>query len=277
MYPVLIIQLKQMENRLLHLGVLTMNVYPLKSTYKTIVQQLKVEAKARKDWKPCEQYYKLVCQQAWKAWKRLPHSVKIWITIDDLINHGMAVAYQYITKHYDAKRSASITTGLVHVLHNFYIYEYLEVYGAWKRGWEKDKVGTMRSVEIQSLDEMKEQEREGRKFIEHISALVTSEDTIIDSMLTKCYVIPAMEQIYSNASPDLKREIVQWFWYKSAKVHLNNKPFQKAAKEFRSLAYAQQLTCNDALHLVRSPECLDVLSRALFQIPYDSKCSPVVN
>src|ERR1039458_1870874 len=160
MYLVFIIKLKQMKKRLMRLGVPMLHgkigsrlneYYPLKysNTYKTIVQQLKVEAKARKDWKPCEQYYKLVCQQAWKAWKRLPHSVKIWITIDDLINHGMAVAYQYITKHYDAKRSASVTTGLVHVLHNFYIYEYLEVYGAWKRGWEKDKVGTMRSVEIQ--------------------------------------------------------------------------------------------------------------------------------
>ena len=86
-----------------------------------------------------------------------------------------------------------------------------------------------------------------------------------------------MHEIYLNASQELKVSMVDWFWYKKDKVHLKSKPFQIAAKEFRVLAQQQQLTHIDCLHLVRSPSCLDKLSRTIFEIPYDHHCSPIVN
>lgn len=246
-------------------------------SYRKAVRQLKEEKRERHAWEPCENYRLLVCQQAWQAWRALPNSVKVWISVDDMISHGMWVCYQYITKHFNSKRSNSITTGLQHILHNMYIHEYIETYGAWKRGWHRDELKNMYSVRIDSIESLREDSTEGNKFLEHISALVTSEDTILDNILTKCYVIPAMESIYQNASDKLKNEIVDWFWQRKQKVHLKSKPFQIAAKEFRSLADQQKLKCDDCIHLVRSPECLDTLSRTIFGIAYDNVCSPVVN
>lgn len=238
--------------------------------------QLNVEARERRAYQPCENYRRLVCQQAWIAWRRLPAHTKSWIQIDDMINHGMWLVYRYITKEYNRKRSNSITTGLVHILHNVFIYDYVATYGAWKRGWEKTKDGKLVPMYMNSLEGIQEQEEEtGRPL--GIPDLVVSEDTIIDNVLTKCFVVPAMEKIYNNASDQLKNEIVEWFWYKKQKVHLKSKPFQTAAKEFRVLADQQNLKYYDCLHLVRSPECLNTMSHAIFNIPYDNHCVPIVN
>jgi hypothetical protein len=246
-----------------------------------VVKQLNAEAKERQAWAPCENYRRLVCQEAWRAWRRLPAHTKSWIQIEDMINHGMWLTYRYITKNFDPKRSNSITTGLVHVLHNVFIYDYVATYGAWKRGWEKTKDGKLVPLYMNSLEGMQEKEREDDIYtgsrLGTIPDLITSEDSIVDNVLTRCYVIPAIEQVYAQASLELKKEIVQWFWYKSSKVHTKGKPFQERAKEFRFLAYQQKLTCDDCLHLVRSPECLNVLSMNLFEIPYDHVCTPVFN
>jgi hypothetical protein len=252
------------------------------------VKQLKVEAKERQAWEPCENYRKLVCQEAWRAWRRLPAHTKSWIQVEDMINHGMWLVYRYINKvtlskaglpiAFDGIRSKKISTGLQHVLHNVFIFDYIATYGAWKRGWEKSKDGKLVPLYMNSLEGMQEKEHEtGANAIAVIPDLVTSSDSIINNTLTKCYVIPAVEQVYHQASLELKQEIVQWFWYKSTKVHTKGKPFQERAKEFRFLADKQKLTCNDCLHLVRSPDCLDTLSRNLFQIPYDHNCTPVFN
>lgn len=245
--------------------------------YKQALKSLRIEAKERKLYAPCENYRRLVCQQAWAAWRRLPAHTKAWIEIDDMINHGMLIVYKYITEQYDSKRSSSITTGLHHILHNMYIYDYVAVYGSWKRGWEKGKDGKLAPLHMHSIEAMQAKEYGDGLSMPHIDTFMfTSESSIVNNVLTKCFVVPAMQQVYSEASEDLKKQIVEWFWQKSEKIHPNGKPFKKMAKEFRVLADAQDLHFQDCLHLVRSVECLDSLSRNIFQIPYDETCSPVM-
>lgn len=251
---------------------------PQRCTRRQVALEYKQLDKEKQALQQCESYRRLVCQQAWRAWRILPAHVKAWIQIDDLINHGMWLTYKYITKKYDPSRSKSITTGLVHLIHNVFIYDYIAVYGSWKRGWEKTKDGTLVPLYMNSLEGMQETENEtGRALVSSISDLITPEDPIVDNAITRCFVIPTMEKLYAEASPELKNEIVQWFWYKSLKVHTKGKPFQKMAKEFRQLAGEFNLECDDCLHLMRSPDCLDTLARTIFGVPYDHTCSPVVN
>src|ERR1039457_2022929 len=54
----------------------------------------------RKEYKmlvEAEKYRGIVCQHAWKAWKRLPIRAKAWVSVDAMINQGMSIVYRYPT------------------------------------------------------------------------------------------------------------------------------------------------------------------------------------
>lgn len=243
---------------------------------------------------PIDGYRRLVMQEAWRAWRQLPFSTRTWLGIDDMIESGMWITYQYLNWHYNFNdkcarqhppgftkdKSQSVTTGLYHCLHNMYIREYIEVYGAWKRGWEM-KDGKLVSVKLTSLQALQDRmSQDGQATMDdvvgQIPELYTSEDHILDNMLTECFVVPALTRVYQQASPKLQQGFVDWFWYSSDKVHTKGRPFRKMAKEFRELCQKERLHCEDCIHVVRSPQCLNSLSHNIFSIPYDHSCIPVV-
>src|ERR1700758_3804652 len=96
---------------------------------------------AKKHLKQMESYRKMVAQLAWRTWRCLPIQVKTWISIEDMIEDGIYAVYRILAGNskyvYDPSRGAEMGTVLYHRLHSFYIRNYIEVYGAEKRGWEK--------------------------------------------------------------------------------------------------------------------------------------------
>lgn len=214
-----------------------------------------------------EDYRGLVRMQAWRAWKALPHSVRVWIGIDDLIEYGMWKAFSYLKTHYDPSRSDKVTTGLYHVLHNAFIREYIEVHGAWKRGWIRTEDGKLISMKMISIQGMKDKLGPNADVIE-IKDMVTSPDSILADTHALCHVVPAITKVFEKSSLRLKGEIVNWLW-NGEHVRVKSKPFRKYAKEFRKLCKEEQIYCDDVIHLVRSPECMDALSRRVLGGPFD--------
>lgn len=243
---------------------------------------------------PLEKYRRLVAQSAWKAWRCLPQHIRVWISIEDMIEDGMFWACRWSIKHYDKNRGLSFTTGLTHGLHNFYIRMYISWYGAQQRGWEpriievekivKGKVKIVKErklfpMPVYSLDAMeaglREKNNSSYDIAGEIPALVTGTDAIMQNAFTECFVVPSLISVYEQASDNLKGEFINWFWQKS-KTHKHGNRFDKLAGEFRELCATQHIYYDDCIHLVRSPECLNSLSMKLFWLPYDHKCTPVV-
>jgi hypothetical protein len=218
-----------------------------------------------------EDYRGLVRMQAWRAWKALPHSVRVWIGIDDLIEYGMWKAYSYLKNHYDHERSAKVTTGLYHALHNSFIREYIEVHGAWKRGWVRTEDGKLISMKLASLQAMKDKLGTNAVIddvIGKIPDMVTSPDSIVDDTHTLCHVVPALAKVFEKSSLRLQGEIVNWLW-NGEHIRVKSKPFRKYSKEFRKLCKEEQIFCDDVIHLVRSAECMDAFSRKVLGGPFD--------
>jgi hypothetical protein len=233
-----------------------------------------------------EEYRKLVAMQAWKAWRRLPMQTRIWIGIEDMIEDGMRESWK-LTKTFNP-RWASFTTALFHRLHHFYINEYLELHSAHKRGWVLIKEGDMvepthqrfgnkRTIEHQSVEALVYQKGSDNADSDGTydesgvyPPLVVSPDSIVKNVITECFVVPALEKVYKNSSPRLQDAFVEWFLKtEETRIHKKGKPFKKAAAEFRELCKEVNVTCDDCIHLVRSPSCLDTLSRDLFGVPRD--------
>lgn len=164
----------------------------------------------------------------------------------------------------------------------YLINKYIEKYGAERRGWiysqEKGKMVSVQMYSIQALQESFDQEGKNRDdIVYHIPDLVVGPKPIVDNLMTECVVVPALSRIYSQASDDLKGKMVEWFWYTKDKYHVKSKSFKEASKEFRHLCRSESIVCDDCVHLVTSPRCLDSLSRTIFGIPYDNGCYPIVN
>lgn len=210
-----------------------------------------------------------------------------------MISHGMWSTYNYIQKHYDPNRSDKVITGLFHKLKSIYIRYYVEQYGAHKRGWmavevevtapnKKGKMVTKKetkyvSVTHKSLQAMQEQiNGTVDDVVGNIPSLYTDENHIIDAVMTECFVVPALTKVYRKASPKLQQAIVDWFWYTKDKVHTKSPKFKEMSKEFRMLCSVEDVECDDCLHLVHSPNCLNRLSHSIFAIPWDPTCTPIV-
>jgi hypothetical protein len=218
-----------------------------------------------------ESYRKLVAMQAWKAWRRLPMQTRIWIDIEDMIEDGMRESWK-LTKTYNPQW-ASFSTALFHRLHHFFINEYIEHHSAQQRGWERVN-GNLRPIPHRSIQEMELYVKTKGSSIDdvvgQIPALVVSEDSILNNALTECFVVPALERVYQEASPKLQAAFIEWFLsLDKSRIHKKGKPFRKAAKEFRELCSCEGVVMEDCIHLVRSPSCLDTLSRDLFGVPRD--------
>lgn len=233
-----------------------------------------------------EGYRKLVAMMAWKAWRKLPLQTRIWIGIEDMIEDGVMEAVK-LTRTYNPKW-ALFTTALYHRLHHFYINNYLEFYSAQQRGWERvnvirdgKKTSEVWPIPHQSLDALKDsylhpkygpdaQNRSHAQEVEGaIPSLVVYPDSIVQNTINHCFVIPTLEKIYYASSPKMQVEIIKWFFSEDkSRVHKKGRPFKKYSHEFREMAMHYRLTCEDCIHVVRSPGCLDLLSRDLLHVPY---------
>lgn len=219
-----------------------------------------------------ESYRKLVAMHAWKAWRRLPMQTRCWIGIEDMIEDGMNEMWK-LTKTFNPSW-ASFSTALFHRMHRFYINEYLEHHSAQQRGWVRvnGKLQPIPHASIQAMEYRMSKVKDANldDVVGQIPALVVSPDSIVENAITECFVVPALKKVYSEASPRLQESIVEWFLRtQDTRIHKKGKPFKKAAKEFRELCKHENVTCTDCIHLVRSPGCLDTLSRDLFGVPRD--------
>lgn len=232
-----------------------------------------------------ESYRSLVAMLAWKAWRRLSIQTRIWIGVEDMIEDGMvqlvSLSYKYNPE------LASFSTAAYHRLHQFYINEYLEFHSAQQRGWTRPfKSKTTQGkpiphISMQAMEQRLSQRGEASldDVVGFIPALVVSPQSIIDNLLTECVVVPALQEIYRQASFPMQVAFVQWFLCKdvNTRIHKSGKRFKRVSKEFRELCKCHNVTCSDCLHLIRSPGCLDSLSRKLLGIPYDlSNPTPIV-
>lgn len=219
-----------------------------------------------------ESYRKLVAMQAWKAWRRLPIQTRMWIAVEDMIEDGMRESWK-LTKTFNPDW-ASFTTALYHRLHRFFINEYLEHHSAQQRGWARinGKLAPIPHASLQAMEFRMSKYKDSSldDVVGQIPALIVTPDSIFDNAVTECFVVPTLGKIYHDASPKLQAAIVEWFLTTDkSRIHKKGKPFKKAAKEFRDLCEHRSVTCDDCVHLVRSPSCLDTLSRNLFNIPRD--------
>jgi hypothetical protein len=237
-----------------------------------------------------EDYRRMVAKAAWGAWRALPLQTRAWIEVEDMIEDGMFSVYHQLHRDdsykYDRSRAA-VSTFINYHISKFFINHYIEKYGADKQGWvySKEK-GRKVSIGMFSLQGMQENLRaENNKaslddIVHVIPDLVVSPEHITQNALTECFVVPSLDRIYQASSDNLKHHLVDWLWYTKNKVHKKSRTFKSAAREFRKLCREEDLHCEDCLHIIRSPQCLDSLSRRLFQIPYDpgsDGCYPIVN
>jgi len=236
------------------------------------------------------QYRMLVVKLAWRAWRTLPAYTKSWIGVDDIVEDGMLKALKYSIKRFDPNKARFIT-GLHHYLHNHFLRNYIEWYGNEKRGVVSFEVEVPvrnrlnkivmkketkhRATPIVSIDTGFDRPGEAKISVEAmVPNLVVSEDTLFRDVVSECFVIPAIEQVYNQASEKLQQAIVAWFLRSGGnvddiRVPKNGRRFNRLSCEFRELCFRYHVECDDCIHVVRSPKCLDSLSRKLLWIPYD--------
>lgn len=228
-----------------------------------------------------ERYRRMIVGAAWRAWRALPIQTRAWIEVEDLVEDAMMAAY-HASRKYKWKENAYGVGAMQNRVDQYLIRHYIEKYGADKRGWvfskEEGKKVSIRMYSIQAMQErLNEEGKPASEIVHQIPDLVVGPGSIIDNLMSECVVVPALGRVYLNASDNLKEKFVEWFWYTKDKYHCKGKPFKEAAREFRHLCIQEDLECEDCVHLVRSPKCLDSLSRKIFGIPYDNGCYPIVN
>lgn len=238
-----------------------------------------------------EAYRRLIAKLAWRTWRGLPAQTRSWLGVDDIIADGTMKAYRYLSKRYDPDRAQAIT-GLYHYLHNHFIRRYTEWYWNEKRGLQYVNIPVeivnkrngkikfeleKRQVPVPEVSIQAMQDRVnaiGGKPLEALMPeLSTTEDLLLQNVVSECFVLPALERVYKEASPKLQSAIVAWFLQSGGTVQgrfpKSGKRFDRLSTEFRELCFHYHVECEDCIHIVRSPTCLDNLSRRLLWIPYD--------
>lgn len=212
-----------------------------------------------------ENYRGLVLQEAWKVWSRLPKQTRAWIGLEDVVETGMAFAWatydgQY-GKHRQWSEAARGSFGTYLKGHLFYHFmnQFVDPY---------QTALSRRDNKTESIDALKQAayERGMREFA--IEALMA--DPPMHEDVAECVLVDGLHNIYKQGTSLLKRHFVNWFIRPGeTKLHVSGRPFHQARTEFHSLATKHDITIDDCRHVMRSPVCLDQLSRRIFWIPYD--------
>lgn len=164
-------------------------------------------------------YRKLVLKLAWEYWKRLPASVRIWVDPEDLIEEAYVYVIRQEARDYDKRRGNPTTflwTGISNLFLNF-----AASYQTRKRfGWR---------VPLEDLWMGGEHDRE----------------------LKRIEAREALEQVFKEGSPELQKEILEWFGQAGSRVKWS-KAAKRLYEEFRRLAKKHGLSPEDFRQLIRS-------------------------
>jgi hypothetical protein len=207
-----------------------------------------------------EGYRRMVAKVARYVWLKLPAHTRVWVSIEDLVEDGMAWVMVNGIPKWRKKRATLSTflhTGVKNWLHdNYLLHHYC------KRRCEYGTV-SLDGLSLIGVDDFK-YEIEVR-----VPALVdnhSAEDTVID-----CWVVSMMVKIFKQATELLRRELEKWF-FGADRLYLQQRwgvltdtqlEFALARQEFLGLAEPQGLGYQECEHLLSDRKCLAELKFAV--------------
>lgn len=165
-----------------------------------------------------KQYRGMVYQLAFKSWRQLPISVKLWVDVDDLV----AEAYVYIlawAKFRYKGELAGKTTFLWTGISNLYLNFALKHQARKRFGW--------------------------RIPLEDINWLGKTDKKIAENE-----ALDALARVYREASENCRKQIKRWFGQEAVRAKRSEKE-RKIYKEFCGLAKKNGLTKEDCRELMR--------------------------
>ncbi len=165
-----------------------------------------------------EQYKKMVLQLAFKCWRQLPVSVKMWVDPEDLV----ADAYVYILawakfryKESRAGKSTFLWTGVSNLYLNFALKHQAKKRFGWRIPLE----------DVQWLGKQ-------------------------DKKIAEKEALDALSRIYSEASKPCRNRIKSWFGQEMVRARRSEKE-RRVYEEFSLLAKKNGLTRDDCRELMR--------------------------
>ena len=204
-----------------------------------------------------EGFRRMVGEQAFITWQKLPPHTRAWLSVEDMLSDGMHWVVYSIIPRWEPRRGA-LSTFLYKCIRTYFDKTYESVY-LTKGRWEG------RTTSLQALLYKSDEPQSDTLVMADLLGDVTEPERIIRD----CYVAELIKQIYDESSDRLKQEIKRWFLGGLERVRTNSPNFLLASREFRSLAGVRHLHYEECNHLIHSPKCLDKLSREILLVPFD--------
>ena len=207
-----------------------------------------------------EGYRRMVAKLANHVWLRLPAHTKVWMSVEDLVEDGMAwVMMKGIPKWKEEEASLStfVHTGVKNWFYSNYL---LHQYTARRC---ESRVVSLDGLSLTGIDDVK-YEIETR--VPALADNYSAEETVID-----CWVVSMMVKIFRQATEILRRELEKWF-FGADRLYLEQRwgqltdtqlEFALARQEFLGLAEMQGLGYQDCEHLLSDRKCLAELKFAV--------------
>jgi hypothetical protein len=168
-----------------------------------------------------EQYKRMAMKLAWKYWKMLPLSSKMWIDPEDFIAEAVLHVVGFVRRNHNASR-ASVSSFLYCTVGSHMFNAVLSQRSAKRFCWRV-------SLEDESCPAI--------PYSEKLFQLVETKQ--------------ALEKVFSQASPGLKTEIGRWFGAERRAPGYSRKTVE-LIKEFGFLAKRNRLSESDCRLLLRS-------------------------
>lgn len=203
-----------------------------------------------------EGFRRMVAEQAYITWRRLPPHTRAWLSVEDMVSDGMRWAAMEGVQRWEPRRGA-LSTWLYVGLRTYFDKTYESRY-LTKGRYEGH------TVSLHALLLQPDEKRSDTLVL----ADSIGDTTAPEKILRDCYVADLIKSIYDESSHTLQVEIKRWFLGGLERLRLTSPVFKKASTEFRELAKARHLHYAECEHLLHSPTCLDKLSRGITLVPY---------
>jgi|HubBroStandDraft_5_1064220.scaffolds.fasta_scaffold00789_9 hypothetical protein len=205
-----------------------------------------------------EGFRRMVAEQAWITWRRLPPHTRAWLSVEDMVSDGMRWAVMDGVPAWEPKKGR-LSTWMYIGLRTYFD----KTYESWYLVQKRHEGGTF-SLQGLLLNKSEEHKSDTLVMADRLGDVAAPEKIIMD-----CYVADLIKDIYDEGSKNLQAEIKRWFLGGLERIRLTSPTFVKASSEFRERAGARHLHYEECRHLLGSPSCLDRLSRAVMHTPYD--------
>jgi hypothetical protein len=206
-----------------------------------------------------EGFRRMVAEQAYIVWRRLPPHTRAWLSVEDMVSDGMRWAAMEGIQKWEPKKAA-LSTWMFIGLRTYFDKAYESRY-LTKGRYEG------RTVSLDGLLVMPDEKRQMSDTMVLSNSLGNKEEP--NNIFRDCYVAEVVKSIYDDSSDELQKEIKRWFLGGLERLRLTSPAFMKASKEFRGLAAERSLHYEECNHLIHSPVCLDKLSRMVMSVPFD--------